>query len=118
MILSDLHLKSHHSGCFGENGLWRVSKCGSKETCQEAVALRLMVAWPMVVAVEMIRIWIYSKVEPKQLSVGMKERLKVLNLLQKNHTCFLPHISLITCCRDLDWVHERRRHFSWALKVN
>lgn len=61
------------------------SKCGSKETCQEAVALclgeRLMVAWTMVVAVEMIRIWIYSKVEPKQLSVGMKERLKVLNLL-------------------------------------
>ena len=49
------------------------SKCGSKETCQEAVALRLMVAWTMVVPVEMIRIWIYSKVEPKQLSVGMKE---------------------------------------------
>lgn len=59
-----------------------------------------------------------SKVEPKQLSVGMKERLKVFNLLQKNHTSFLPHISLITCCRDLDWVHERRRHFSWALKIN
>lgn len=58
------------------------SKCGSKETCQEAVALclgeRLMVAWTMVVAV--IRIWIYSKVEPKQLSVGLKKRLKVLNL--------------------------------------
>ena len=32
------------------------SKCGSKETCQEAVALRLMVAWTMVVAVEMNRI--------------------------------------------------------------
>lgn len=36
------------------------SKCGSKETCQEAVALclgeRLMVAWTTVVAVEMIRI--------------------------------------------------------------